>query len=150
MCYFYGPLAFSQACWFFERASSSLSRHRLVIIRQRDDYPRAFAARTRDLQRPAHLFDALSHSVQTEAIMSIFDFKSITVVTKLEAKLLCIADQPCFKIARVRVLKRIGQGFLSDMQKILLPNQREIAQLAPKLECRVKGGSGSCVLDGSF
>ena len=82
--------------------------------------------------------------------MLLADFESVTVIMKFQAKFVCFAAQSRFKIARVRVLERVSQGFLSDVQEILLPNGREIAQLAPKLEGRVKRGSRSCVLDNSF
>ena len=59
-----------------------------MIIRQRDDDLRAFAARAGNRQFPAHLFDALPHSGQTETIMATLDFESVTVVAKLEAKFL--------------------------------------------------------------
>ena len=96
------------------------------------------------------MFDALAHSGQTKTIMSIFDFESVAVIAKFQTKFFCLVDQPRFKIARVRVLECVGQGFLSDVQKIFLPGLREISQFATQIESRVKRSSGSCVLNDSF
>ena len=75
----------------------------------------ALAAGADDIQCTAHLLGPLPHSSQTEAIMFFFKFESITIVVKLQAKFICIKAQECFKIARMRILERIGQRFLTDV-----------------------------------
>src|SRR5207247_10472968 len=115
---------------YLTQISFWISRDRLIIERQRDEHVRAFAARATDLQFSAHLFDALAHSGQTKAIMSIFDFESVAVVAKFEAKFFCLEGQPGFKIAWVRVFESVGQRFLPDMEEIFLPYQRQMANFA--------------------
>jgi hypothetical protein len=62
-------------------------RHRFVIIRQSYDDLRALAARAGDLHCAAHLFRALAHAGQTQAIVPIFNSKSVTIVSKFQANL---------------------------------------------------------------
>ena len=121
-----------------------------MIKRQRDEHIRAFAARAADLQRPAHLFHSFAHTGQTEAVMSISHFESVAVVTKFQAKLFCVEGQPRFKIARVRIFESVGQRFLSNVQEIFLPDQRQMAHFAAKIESRVKRSSRSCIPDDSL
>src|SRR5207247_10407807 len=115
---------------YLTQISFWISRDRLIIERRRGEHVRAFAARATDLQFTAHLFDALAHSGQTKAIMSIFDFESVAVVAKFEAKFFCLEGQPGFKIAWVRVFESVGQRFLPDMEEIFLPYQRQMANFA--------------------
>ena len=53
--------------------------------------------------------------------MPIFDFESIAVVTQFQTKFFGLVAYSRFELASVSILERVGQRFLSDMQKIFLP-----------------------------
>src|SRR5439155_6393017 len=96
------------------------------VARQEHRDRRALTACAGDFQLAAHLFDPLAHSTKTDTVMSIFDFESIAVVTKFQTKFFRLVGQSCFEVPRVSVFERVGQSFLSDMQKIFLPALRKL------------------------
>jgi hypothetical protein len=91
------------------------SRCRCAVVGQRNDDPCAFAPRTGNFEIAAHLFDPLSHSGQTKAIMSISYTKSVTVVAELKAQLFGVEGQSRIEITGARVLERVSQRFLADV-----------------------------------
>ena len=66
-------------------------------------------------QPAVHFEQSLPHSGQTDAVMSILNFESSTVITKFQAKFFRLAAQSCFEVACMSVLERVGQRFLPDM-----------------------------------
>ena len=55
-----------------------------------------------------------------------------------------------FKVARTRVLERVAQSFLSDVEKIFLPGLRELRYFALRLKRCVKRRPVGCALDSAF
>src|SRR4029077_3244116 len=82
--------------------------------------------------------------------MSIFHFKSLAVVTKLQANPFAIAAQTSAKILRARVFERVGQRFLANVQKVLLPGRRQVRNSAFRLKRGVKRGSDRYTLNNTL
>src|SRR6266404_9175633 len=82
--------------------------------------------------------------------MSIFGFEALAIITKFQPKFFRLVGQSRFEVPSVRVLERIGQRFLSDMEKIDLPGWREVRQFALGLEGCMQRCSDGRVLNSTF
>src|SRR5438128_12540075 len=82
--------------------------------------------------------------------MSIFGFESVAVVAQFETKFFRLVDQSGLEVASVRVLERVGQGFLPDVEKVLLPGVGKLRQSAAGLKLRVKRRAGGRALNNTF
>src|SRR5207237_10584688 len=108
---------------------------------------RALTTRAGDFQLAAHLVDPLAHSPKTDTVMSIFGFESVAVVAKFQTKFFRLVSQSRFEVASVSVFERVGQGFLSNMQKIFLPALGKIRKFALRFKRSVKRCSNGGVLN---
>ena len=76
------------------------------------------------------LFGALFHPDQPETpALDPIDNKPIAVVLKFQTNCVGIEREPRSEFARVRVLQRVRQSFLSNAEQIFLHTRRKLARL---------------------
>src|SRR5438132_13838868 len=82
--------------------------------------------------------------------MSIFGFESVAVVTEFQTEFLRLIAYSRLEVRSMGVLERVGQGFLSDMEKVFLPGLWKLRHFALRLKRSVKRRAGGRVLNSTF
>src|SRR5438552_15447891 len=82
--------------------------------------------------------------------MSIFRFKSVAVVTKFQTEFLRLIAYSRLEVRSMGVLEGVGQGFLFDVEKVLLPGLWKLRRSALGLKLGEKGRAGGPVPNSTF
>jgi hypothetical protein len=81
-------------------------------------------------KRGVDLLGALFHSDQPEtSAVDCIGKKSVTVIAKLQTNSAGIERESRSEFGRMRVLQRVGQGFLSNVEQVFLDTRCELAWL---------------------